>query len=144
MFDLVPFKRRSRNELTRSDDLFESLFNNVFDMMDVRNMAFRTDVKETENEYILEAELPGMSKEDINIELDDNYLQIFARKDEVKEEQNGNYIRRERRAGEYNRSFYIENVDENKISARYDNGILNVVLPKKEPTTVNKRTIDIE
>ncbi|MFW6238656.1 MAG: Hsp20/alpha crystallin family protein [Halanaerobiales bacterium] len=143
MFDLVPF-RRNRRGLSETDNTFDSLMSDFFNWTDRFETGFKTDIKETEEAYIIEAELAGMSKDDINIEVDeDNYLTIMARNEEVHEEGDDSYIRRERSRGHYARRFYLENVNEEEIEANYDNGILEVVLPKKEPTRAKKRTIDI-
>ncbi|MFW5995671.1 MAG: Hsp20/alpha crystallin family protein [Halanaerobiaceae bacterium] len=143
MFDLVPFSRNRRG-LSETDNTFDSLMSDFFNWTDRFETGFKTDIKETEEAYIIEAELAGMSKDDINIEVDeDNYLTIMARNEEVHEEGDDSYIRRERSRGHYARRFYLENVNEEEIEANYDNGILEVVLPKKEPTRAKKRTIDI-
>ncbi|MFW6238534.1 MAG: Hsp20/alpha crystallin family protein [Halanaerobiales bacterium] len=143
MFDLVPF-RRNRRGLSETDDVFDSLMSDFFNWTDRFETGFKTDIKETENEYVIEAELAGMSKDDINIEVDeDNYLTITAQSEEVHEEEKENYIRRERSRGRYARRFYLENVNEDEIKAEYENGILEVILPKEEPTRTKRRTIDI-
>ncbi|MFP4016440.1 MAG: Hsp20 family protein [Halanaerobiales bacterium] len=87
MFDLIPFRHRRGGELTDTEDPFNSLFSNLFnDFMDVKGFSFKADVKEEEDKYWIEAELPGLNKEEINIELDDNRLLISAsRNEEVKE-----------------------------------------------------------
>lgn len=146
MFDLVPFRRLNRDKgLTEWEDSVNSLMSNFFsDVMDFAGGGFRTDVKEEENRYTIEAELPGLEKEDINVELDDNRLVISVSNEEEIEEEEGNYIRKERRSGTYQRSFYIENVDEDKIEAQYINGILHIDLPKDEPGKAQKKAIDIK
>ena len=147
MFDLVPFRNRRRGEVEeREGDPFNSLvnefFSDAFNAIDTR--SFKTDVKENDDEYVIESELPGLEKDDINIEITDNYLTISAHNEEKVEEENENYIRRERRTGSFQRVFQIDNVKEDEIDAEYENGILKVTLPKKEKTTPKKRTIDIK
>ena len=147
MFDLVPFRNRRRGEVEeREGDPFNSLvnefFSDAFNAIDTR--SFKTDVKENDDEYVIESELPGLEKDDINIEITDNYLTISAHNEEKVEEENENYIRRERRTGSFQRVFQIDNVKEDEIDAEYENGILKVILPKKEKTTPKKRTIDIK
>jgi hypothetical protein len=98
-------------------------------------------------EIAKDEELSGyssMKKEDIKLEIDDDYLTISAEHQEEKEEKNDNYIHRERRQGRYTRRFHLQNVDQNDINAEYDDGILKVHLPKEEKTPVKKRTIEIE
>ena len=147
MFDLVPFRNRNRREVEkRRDDPFNALvndfFSDAFNMIDTK--SFKTDVKETDEEYIIESELPGLEKDDINIEIIDDYLTISAQNEDKIEEENENYIRRERRTGSFQRVFHIENVKDDEIDASYENGILEVVLPKKEKTQPKKRTVDIK
>lgn len=142
MFDLIPFRRRN-GDVERSEDPFNYLMSSFFDLADFGSRSFRTDVKENENEFRLQAELPGMKKEDIELSIEDDYLTISARNDEVIEEEKDNYIRRERRSGSYCRTFNIENVKEDEIDAQYKDGILEVILPKKEPGSAKRRTIDI-
>ncbi len=146
MFDLVPFRNRSRKSLSESRrDPFNNMISDIFDdVMDFADRSFRADIKEKEDEYLIEAEMPGMNKEDIELEIDENYLTITADHKEETEEKGENYIRRERRQGRYARSFYLDNVKENEIKAEYNDGILTVHLPKSEKTEVKRRTIDIE
>ncbi|SFL96528.1 Hsp20/alpha crystallin family protein [Halanaerobium salsuginis] len=146
MFDLVPFRNRNRrNVVERDDDPFNSLVSGFFDdVMDFAGRSFRADIRESEDEYTIEAEMPGMKKEDISLEINDDYLTISAEHNEENEEKNENYIRRERRIGKYSRSFYLENVEQDNIKAEYNDGILQVHLPKTEKMPVKKRTIDIE
>jgi HSP20 family protein len=146
MFDLVPFRNRSRRDVTeRDEDPFNNLVSDFFgDVMDFAGRSFRADIKESDEEYTIEAEMPGMQKEDINLEINDDYLTISAEHQEEKEEKNENYIRRERRQGRYARSFYLENVNQDDIKAEYEDGVLKVHLPKEEKTPVKKRTIDID
>jgi len=100
----------------------------------------RVDIKENEKEYIVEADLPGVKKEEINIELNNDRLTISVARNEEKE----NYIRKERRSGSYCRSFHVENVVEDKISAKFENGVLSMVLPKKESGENRKNRIEIQ
>jgi len=143
MFDLIPFRRRN-GKVENREDPFNYLWSNFFDMIDMGSVGFKTDVKEMENEYILQAELPGMNRDNIKLEIEDNYLTILASNDEVVEEERDNYIRKERRSGSYRRSFNIENIKDDEIKANYRDGILEVILPKKEPGKVSRRVIDIE
>jgi len=143
MFNLVPFQRRNRG-LVDLDDFFDDFFNNFgrFGLTNTGINAFRTDIKETENEYIVLAELPGVNKENINIEVDENYMTITAVNDEIIEEEKNNYIRKERRSGRFQRSFNISDVKADEIKAKYENGILEIVLPKAEKGK-KSRHIDI-
>ena len=110
--------------------------------------VMKTDVKETETCYEVDIDLPGFKKDEINAKLDNGYLTISAAKGLDKDEQdkNGKYIRRERYAGSMSRSFYVgEGVTEEDIKAKYEDGILRLVVPKKDAKAVeNKKYIDIE
>ena len=110
--------------------------------------VMKTDVKETEAGYEVDIDLPGFKKDEINAKLDNGYLTISAAKGLDKDEQdkNGKYIRRERYAGSMSRSFYVgEGVTEDDIKAKYEDGILRLVVPKKDAKAVeNKKYIAIE
>lgn len=148
---LVPYGRKNRGLARGPQDVFgiDNLFDNFFG--DSFMPAFfegdnqiRVDIKENEKEYVVEADLPGVKKEEINVELHNDRLTIsVARNEEVKEERE-NYIRRERRSGSYSRSFYVENVVENQISAKFENGVLSILLPKKEPGASKRNQIEIQ
>ena len=114
------------------------------------NGIMKTDVKETENGYELEIDLPGYTKEDVKGEIKDGYLTISAttsKNNDEKDEKTGRYIRRERYYGSCSRSFYVgEEVTEEDIKAKFENGILKVCIPKKEaqPQVEEKKFIAIE
>lgn len=150
MFGLTPYNRRN-NEVTRrnevwdlrsllddffSDSLFPSVFNSAH--------PIKADVRETDKEYIIDAEIPGAKKEDIKLDLRDDTLTIMVQQNAETKEEKENYIRRERRYGSYSRSFYVENVKQENVTAKYNDGILSVVLPKAEPTKQTNRNIDIQ
>lgn len=148
MFDLVPFnngKGRSTNSPSENvSDIFDQFESNLLnDFMSLSNTGFRTDIKETDEEYIIEAELPGLDKENITLEVEDDYLIISANNEETIEEDREGYLRKERKVGKFQRSFKLNNVNEDEIKAEYNNGILEVTLPKEEPGKTDRRTIDI-
>ena len=101
-----------------------------------KNMM-KTDIKEQEDGYELEMDLPGFTKDEITAELKDGYLTISASKGLDKDEQEketGKYIRRERYAGNMSRSFYVgKDITEKDIHGKYENGILMLDIPKKAP-----------
>ena len=122
------------------------LFDELFPSFVYRNKALmRTDIKEGENEYLLDVELPGLNKDEVKISLDDGYLTISASKTENKEnKENDKYIRKEIHTSKQERSFYVGNVDENKITASFENGILKISVPKEElPEVDTKKYIQI-
>ena len=114
-----------------------------------KNMM-KTDIKEQEDGYELEMDLPGFTKDEITAELKDGYLTISASKGLDKDEQEketGKYIRRERYAGACQRSFYVgEDITEQEIKAEFKHGILKLFVPKKEaqPKVENKKYVAIE
>ena len=119
----------------RDYDLFgDDFFDDNFFKPEKSNLM-KTDIKETEDSYILDIDLPGYKKEDIQVELNDGYLSIHAKtSNEVKDEKKGKYVRRERFMGECSRSFYVgDDVKEDEITASFKNGILNLEVPKVNP-----------
>lgn len=108
--------------------------------------SMRTDVLKTEKGYTLTCELPGLKKEDIKIDVQDHVLKISITVSEDKEETKGEYVKRERYHGSFSRSFNIEGIDEDKITAKYENGILTINLVKEKPEdpNENKKIINIE
>ena len=112
-----------------------------------KNMM-KTDVRETEDSYEVDIDLPGFKKDEITASLKDGYLTIEAAKglDKDEEDKKGTYIRRERYAGAMTRSFYVgENVRQEDIHAKFEDGILRLSVPKKPAKTVEEnRHIAIE
>ncbi len=111
--------------------------------------VMRTDIKENESGYELSIDLPGYKKEDVKAELKDGYLTISAESKQEKDQKDskGKYIRRERYYGTCSRSFYVgEDLDQNDISAKFEDGILKLSVPKKEPQpkVEEKKYIQIE
>ena len=99
----------------------------------------KTDIREKDDSYELDVDLPGFKKDEIKVQLKDGYLTLSAAKGLDKDEQNqkGNYIRRERYAGTMSRSFYVgEDVTQEDIHAKYEDGILRLSVPKKVPKKV--------
>ena len=108
----------------------------------------KTDVKETEDSFEIDIDLPGFKKENVTARLENGYLTIQASKglDKDKEDKEGKYIRRERYAGSCSRSFYIgEGVTQDEIRARFEDGILRLTVPKKDKKQVEEnKYISIE
>lgn len=105
-------------------------FQNLFNWPEVSWQGFNVDVKETSDGYALQADLPGVSKENIKLSVDGGYLTIAVRQDEIKSEDNDNYICRERRQMSSQRSFYVGNVKPEDVVANYQDGVLDVKFPK--------------
>jgi HSP20 family protein len=148
MFRLQPIKHypvRSRGSLFPDvDRLFDDFFSNTFFDVPKAEATMNVDIKEDEKNYIVEAELPGVDKKDIHIKTKDDYLTISVEQEENKEEENANYIRRERCSRSLKRSFYMGNVDDSKIAAKYENGILTLTLPKKEVIVDEGKDIEVQ
>ena len=125
-------------------DLFDDFFE---DFPVVESKCMKTDIKEHDDNYELIVDLPGFSKDNINISIENGYLEISAKTTSDKEEnEKGKYLRRERFEGEYRRSFYIgDNITEDEIKASFKNGILKINVPKvKENPKANKKYIEID
>ena len=104
------------------------------------NKIMKTDVKEKDGNYILEVDIPGYDKEDIQIELRDGYLTVTATKNEEKEDKKTKYLRRERFSGMCSRSYYVgDNVKEEDIKANFKNGILKIEFPKEAEKKIEER-----
>ena len=122
---------------------FEEMSRNFWDNNNVS--AFRTDITEKDGKYILEADLPGFKKEDISVDIDKDCLTITAEhKSEEKEENADSYIRRERYYGSYTRSFNVKGIDTEAITAAYNDGVLTLTMPKKEPEIPAARRLEIK
>ena len=140
----------------------ESLFDDLFDDYPFRSLEnvdrklygkhagkeMLTDVKEHENNYEVEIDLPGFKKEEITIELNEGYLTITASKGLEEDEKNkqGKIVRQERYAGVMQRSYYVgEQLTAEDIKAKYEDGVLKLEIPKKEEKKLpEKHTIMIE
>ncbi len=143
-----------------NESLFDDLMNFEFprfrDLDDVdqklygkhANRVMKTDVHEQDDHYDVDIDLPGFKKDEIKIELENGYLTVNASKGLDKEEKNdkGKLIRQERYSGSMQRSFYVgENVTEEDIKAKFEDGVLKLTVPKKDaPKLPEKKTICIE
>ena len=127
-------------------DLRRQFFDDTFDQVLGEAGNFKTDIIEDDKEYTVQAELPGMDKENIELDYHDNILSISGKQESEtnEEDKERNYIRRERSSRSFSRQFLIRDVDEDNISARFNNGILEVKLPKKASEKPENRRIDIQ
>lgn len=138
MYSLRPF-RRGRVMPGFDDDFFSSFWEGS------QNFGFKVDIKEEGDKYLLQAELPGMDKSKINIEMNGNYLVISAKNDEVyNKEEDNSYIRRERRVMSCERQFYVGEVKPEEIDAKYNNGVLEIRIPQKDKNKYNRHQIQIQ
>ena len=142
MFELMPFGYRRVSAYNPFRD-FEEMRRSFWDNNNVS--AFRTDITEKDGKYVLEADLPGFKKEDISVDIDKDCLTITAEhKREDKEENADSYIRRERFYGSYTRSFNVKGIDTEAITAAYNDGVLTLTMPKKEPEVPAARRLEIK
>ena len=123
---------------------FEEFEKNFFKNNDLAE--FKTDIKDTGKEFVLEADLPGFKKEDIKVNVEDNYMTITAERHSESEEKDkkGNYIRCERSYGSFSRTFDITGIKTEAIKATYNDGVLTLTMPKKEETAPASRAVTIE
>ncbi|HPF86633.1 MAG TPA: Hsp20/alpha crystallin family protein [Candidatus Limiplasma sp.] len=133
MYTMVPYRRHLNRELT-APFVADRFFRSFFDMNDMVGTAgFRVDVREDDNAYQLEAELPGVPKDKINLSVEDNVLTISADLNDEKKEEGKGYVYSERRSGHVERSFNLEGINAEGIAADYKHGVLLVTLPKIAP-----------
>ena len=118
-----------RNDFDFLSDMFRDPF-----FTGEQNRLMRTDIKEQNNKYLIDIDLPGYEKENIKIEIEDAYLTVHATTDSHKEEkEDGNFVRKERYIGECSRSFYVgENIKQSDVKASFKNGTLELEIPKQE------------
>ena len=146
MFELIPFERRGNRVSTYDpfrmlDEMERSFFggNNHPAMS-----TFRTDVTDTGDAFVLDAELPGFKKEDIKIDVENDCLTISAERKLDEEEKQKNFIKRERFYGSFSRSFDVSGVNVDGIEAAYNDGILKLTMPKKVETVPPTRRLEIK
>ncbi len=127
-------KYRPGRLMSIPDDSWERMFDSFFDDLPIIKKTVPTvDIKEDENGYSMEVELPGMTEKDIEVKVEGNLLTLSSKKNEEKEEKKKDYVRKERRSYSFSRSFVLpENVDAEKISAEFKNGLLTLNVPKPE------------
>jgi HSP20 family protein len=149
MAGLVPFNKKNKEISTNTG--FEDFYNVLDDFFSndwpfrrtLTHDTFKVDVEDNGNEYLIEAEVPGVDKKDINVELNDGKLMISITRDESNESKKKNFIHRERRFSSMSRSIYLEDSKPDGIKAKLENGLLKVVVPKEDKPN-NSITIDVE
>ena len=149
MAGLVPFNKKSKEISTGSD------FNDFYNMLDdfftegwpfrrsLMGDTFKIDVQDCGNEYIVEAELPGVQKNEVNLDFEDGKLRISISKTEETEKNKKNYIHRERRYSSMVRNIFLEYAKPDGIVAKLDDGVLSITVPKQEKPE-NLKRIPIE
>ncbi len=144
MLNLTPYRKHNEatmyNPFRELEDFERSIF--APDTL----ASFRTDIEDEGDKLVLSADLPGFDKKDIHIDVDNDQLVIHAERHsnyEKQEKKNG-YLRCERSYGSYSRSFSLDGIDADKISASYNNGVLTLNLPKQAPAKAAARRLEIE
>lgn len=132
-----------RNNDRRDYDFFDEAMHDFFPMIfgsgHSTQRYMRTDIKERDDGYTLEVELPGVDKKDIVIDLKEGYLNVSVSKSDNSDNgKKDNYIHRER-SFSCSRSYYVGDIDKSEIKAKYDNGILNISIPKDSPKKPESR-----
>ncbi|MCH4178127.1 MAG: Hsp20/alpha crystallin family protein [Streptococcaceae bacterium] len=132
LFNMTPF------------NFFEDFGRGFFD--NFKDQMVKTDIHENDTEYLVEAELPGFEKDNVNISYENDVLTIEAthKTDDKKEDDKGNLVRSERSFSAVRRQFLISNIDKDKVKAKYEEGILKIVLPKSQANGQPKSIIPIE
>lgn len=143
MFGLTPF---NRNVIRRTDDqnslsnwIDDFFSDDFFPMRSLRHDTFKVDVKEEKDHYLIEADMPGVKKEEVALDYHDGYLTISINKNEEKEEDNKNYIHRERRTCSMHRTFNMGDLESDQIDASLKDGILTIKAPKAKVTETKTR-----
>ena len=144
MFELIPFDRSFRrmanfDPFREMDSMERSFFGNANIVS-----GFRTDVSDTGSAFVLECELPGFHKDDINIDIENDCLSISVERKFDNEDKKKNLVKRERFYGSYSRSFDVTGINTDEIDAKYTDGVLTLTLPKKTETAPASRRLAIQ
>lgn len=145
MFELIPFDRH----LSRASSFdpfrdFEDLERRFFGNASQAVSAFRTDVIDNGDAYVLEAELPGFSKDNISLDIENDCLTITAERKKEDKDEKKNYVKRERFYGSFSRSFDVSGINVDGITASFNDGILRLDMPKKVETVPPVRKLEIK
>ena len=146
MFELRPFERRN-NRMSAYDPWNEMERAFFGDGALSRELsAFKTDIQDKGDSFLLEADLPGFKKEDIHVDLDGDTMTIRAERHSEHEDQDkkGSYVRCERSYGSYERAFDVSGIDAPQITAQYADGVLKLNMPKKNAAVSGSKQIEIQ
>jgi HSP20 family protein len=137
MRDLFPVT----NDFRFPDSAFDNFFNGLFQPNAATQLKLpQVDIEDTDQAYIVTADLPGMAKEDINITYDNDILTIAAQHNQEHEEkdEDKHYIRKERSSSSFSRQFVVRNIQKSGIQAAFENGVLKINLPKVDPKAIEE------
>ena len=141
MFTMIPYRSNMMNRTVNpfADDFFRAFF-----APSSESNMFRVDVKDNGSAYLLEAEMPGVAKENIHVDLENDVLTISAETSGCDERNDNGYVIRERRTGSMSRSFSVEGIRKEDIQAAYQDGVLRLTLPKENGQAKDaRRSIEI-
>lgn len=141
--NLTNYDKNINRRLNTIDDIFSNFFEDfnklTHPIYENKSVSPKIDFYENDTEYCLNAELPGILQENIDLKINNNILTIQTKSEEKKEETRSNYHIQERYFGSFYRSIRLpNNINENKIYASFDNGILSIKIPKQEETKTKK------
>ncbi|SJZ49769.1 Hsp20/alpha crystallin family protein [Garciella nitratireducens] len=144
---LVPFNRRRGNMPSNFFDGFFNMLDEFFSdnwlaYPNFKGNNFRVNIQENEKEYVVEAELPGINKDEINLEFNDGRLTILVKREDTINEEKKNYIHKESYYSSMSRSVYLPDAKQEGAKAKLDNGILTIIVPKDKNS--NSKRIDIQ
>ncbi len=143
---LTPLKNDNGFDLFK-EDFLEGWLNFPFSRFGRNMQKMKTDIIETKEKYIIKVDIPGYDKKDIKVHVGDNYLTVYVKREEEgvdEQPKGGKYVYRERYIGTASRSFYIGNVKESDINAKYENGTLTLTMPKLTKDEKETRWVDIQ
>ncbi len=150
MFALRPYEHKNQmssyNPFREMDEFERNFFGNPFGFFGSNALSeFRTDITDTGDAYVLEADLPGFNKKDIHLDINGDVLSVRAERRSAHEEKDENerVIRSERSYGSYRRDFDLSGVEPEGITAKYEDGVLKLHLPKKQETLPTTRTLEL-
>lgn len=134
------------NKLANNDDFFNSFGRSFFNSWSNELRSLKSDIKETDKDYVIKIDMPGVDKKDIALNFKDDVLTVDAKRDSFDDESDskGNMIASERDYGTYSRSYRLPKVDGKKITAKYEDGVLTVTLPKTKEEIDKNHSIDIQ
>lgn len=148
MFELRPYNKNNKvyNPFREMEEFEKNFFTTPYSFFDGAMGSFKTDIKDEGDRYELEADMPGFEKKDIHLDINGDVLTVSAERHSEHEEKDkkDKYVRCERSYGSYSRQFDLSNVKSNEITAKYDNGVLKITLPKKKEELPESRRLEIE
>ena len=144
MAGLIPFNRKQNDLMNIGFDNFSNMLDDFFTgswpiQRSLAGDTFKIDIQDNDTEYTIEAELPGVKKEDVEITLNDGRLNLSVKKEEVSENKSKKYIHRERKYAQMSRSILLADADDEGIKAKLEEGVLTIQVPKKQHEDTSKR-----